>query len=304
MSMSIRKVLVLGCLLAVMPFLLGGCAGFPELTGPYLGQEPPGMEPSRFAPDVFKQALHSTTVFSPDGQEVYWGPMDDGRMEFMQLVDGKWTAPSTTPFSETLIADCPAFTADGSRLYFTSFRLPDGSADGSDENIWYMDRTTDGWGDPVMLPEAVNSLGVHWQLSIASNGDLYFGASPAEGGQPDIYRAELVDGEYTKVTRLGPTVNTELMEHSPYVARDGSYLIFTRVDAAFVDSDLYVSFRNPDGSWGEAIRMPAPPNAYGVHDHCPWVSDDGKYLFFNSFRGGEALPYWVDASVIERLRPK
>lgn len=136
------------------------------------------MEPTLFAPQVFREALHTATVFSPDGHEVYWGPMAQAKMQYMKLVDGRWTAPATAPFAETLSADCPAFSPDGNRLYFVSTRLPDGTGTGDDENIWYVERTSDGWSDPMMLPDAVNSLSLHWQFSIASNGDLYFGARP------------------------------------------------------------------------------------------------------------------------------
>jgi Tol biopolymer transport system component len=63
-----------------------------------------------------------------------------------------------------------------------------------------------------------------------------------------------------------------------------------------------VCFRNADGSWGEALRFGAPINT-SRHDQCPWVSNDGKYLFFASFRGGRSQVYWVDARVIEEMRP-
>lgn len=47
---------------------------FPKLTGPFLGQKPPGLVPEVFAPGVLSQfsMLHGKIVFSPNGLEVFW----------------------------------------------------------------------------------------------------------------------------------------------------------------------------------------------------------------------------------------
>lgn len=264
------------------------------------------MEPVLFAPEVFKEQMHTAPVFSPDGQEVFWRAASELQIKFMRLVDGRWSAPRIASFAERASADCPVFSPDGSRLYFISTRWRDQTENGgTDENIWYVERASQVAFSELarLLPDTVNSLTLHWTFSIASSGDLYFAALPPEGGQEDIYRAELVDGAYVDAERLGPAINTDRQEHCPYVARDGSYLIFTRVSEDLLDGDLYASFRQEDGSWGEAIPM-ATLNSVGAHDLCAWVSDDGKYLFFNSTRTGELLAYWVDAQVIEELRPR
>ena len=166
-------------------------------------------------------------------------------------------------------------------------------------------RRLDPAGRTLLLPAGRQPglLKLHWQLSMAPNGDLYFAGKASADAQPDIYRAELVDGQYTVMTKLEGTVNTDLMEHSPYIAKDCSYLLFSRVNRQLTDADLYVSFRDENGSWKQAIRLPAPINT-AAHDQCPRISDDGKYLFFISHRGGRSLPYWIDASVIEELRPR
>ena len=44
---------------------------FPKLTGPYLGQQPPGKELKRFAPGIVSPH-HSSISVSPDGKEIYW----------------------------------------------------------------------------------------------------------------------------------------------------------------------------------------------------------------------------------------
>jgi hypothetical protein len=45
--------------------------GFPELTGPYLGLEPPGMEPKLFAPGIVNTGMYTRDVaMTPDGNEI------------------------------------------------------------------------------------------------------------------------------------------------------------------------------------------------------------------------------------------
>ena len=50
--------------------------------------------------------------------------------------------------------------------------------------------------------------------------------------------------------------------------------------------------------------MGSPVNSAG-NEGSPYVSPDGLYLFFNSNREAQygRNPYWVDAQVIEGLRP-
>jgi Tol biopolymer transport system component len=261
------------------------------------------MTPELFAPGVFREPVNAGPAFSPDGQEVYWRPATGAHMNFRKLVDGVWSDTGFPSFDRG--DDSPAFSLDGNRLYFTRW-------DGNKENIWFVERAGEGWSAPVALPEAVNSLRLYWQFSFGKNGDLYFGAFGPAGTARDIYCAELVAGEYSRATRLGDAINSDQMEHSPCIARDGSYLLFSReyqTMEAFnarqpaSGSDLFVSFREEDGSWRQAIRFGAPINS-DAFDHCPTLSSDGKYLFFISDRGGRLQIYWVDAGVIEELRPE
>ncbi|MCK7537944.1 MAG: hypothetical protein MZV63_46820 [Marinilabiliales bacterium] len=61
---------------------------------------------------------------------------------------------------------------------------------------------------------------------------------------------------------------------------------------------LFVSFRNPDGTWSEAIDL----SGHGLDPHgkSAKISPDGKYLFF----GTNGDIYWVASALIEDLRPR
>jgi len=200
------KAIYVGILLSIIFVFIshGQQDDFPVLKGPYLSQKPPGMTPEIFAPGIITKAPHSVAVFSPDGLEVFWVPWSTLKMETMKQINGVWTKPHVVSFASEYDAENPWFTADGTRMYFTSTRPLE--AEGLKvkekfwhENIWYVNRERGGWSEPVPLSPELNSLDLHWQFSIDDqNKDLYFSASSGEsGGGSDVYKSEFIDGRYT-----------------------------------------------------------------------------------------------------------
>ena len=80
-------------------------------------------------------------------------------------------------------------------------------------------------------------------------------------------------------------------------------------EGGFGDSDLYISFRQKDDSWGPAINMGDKVNS-DKWDAYASVTPDGKYILFNRLIDGsnddkmDVDIYWVDAKIIETLRSK
>jgi hypothetical protein len=272
-----------------------------KASGPYLGQSPPGALAERFAPGILPRDLHSAPVFSPDGNQVYWKAMEarPDRFSFSQQVDGRWTAPrliqiGLLPFD----ADDPALSADGETLYFTSWRpvkwyrpLP------HKERIWQTRRQARRWTRPQPLSDAVNDRELHWQFSLAENGALYFTS------QGDLYRAPWIEGQHGAPQRLSAAINTSSREGTPFVAPDERYLLFgsDRETGSRGGEDLYVSYRQADGSWSAAVNLGPAVNT-AAPELCPRVSPDGRYLFFLSGKSGTYDAYWIDAQLLEQLR--
>ncbi len=280
---------------------------FPELKGDYLGQKPPGDKAELFSLGIISSiwGLHSTVVFSPDGNEVYWAPMVEfpgeiysrGGLLMMKRVNARWTAPAWASFSgPNGDDDVPFFSPDGKRLYFISRRPLPGEAQRGAERIWFANRTPDGWSVPKPVDPKVNSIEKHWEFSLDREGNLYFGGqAPDSVGMQDIYFARFKDGKYEKPANLGKPVNSAALEITPFIAPDGSYLLFSR------QYDIWVSFRTNGGAWTEPVKLGPEVNSPSV-ELCPMVTADGKYLFFLSQRDGESYAYWVQASVIEKVR--
>ncbi len=281
---------------------------FPVLKGDYLGQTPPGNKAELFGLGIISSiwGIHSTAVFSPDGNEVYWAPMmtfpgeiySRGGLLMMRRVNGQWEAPAWASFSGPQgNDDVPFFSADGKRLYFISRRPLPGETERGSERIWYTDRTGAGWSEPKPLDPNVNSVSKHWEFSLDRKGNVYFGGQASDSlGMGDIYMARFAEGKYDRPVNLGAPISSAAEETTPFIAPDGSYLLFSR------QFDLWVSFRGSGGAWSEPVNLGPEVNSPSV-ELCPIVTSDGKYLFFLSQRDGESHAYWVRAEVIEKLRP-
>lgn len=284
-----------------------------ELTGDYLGMKPPGMTPEVFAPGALMMPYkpHGALAFSPNGDELFYAylAVPINAMWTMKRVDGRWTSPSIASFSQpTSDADLdgdPFVTYDGKRLYFRTCRESSagGGAARRDSDIWYCERTASGWGEPQNLGAPINTERYERSPAVTRDGTLYFVAEGYEDGlgESDIYRSRFVDGRYTTPENLGPKVNSEHHDLTCYIAPDDGYIVFASTrPGGFGFLDLYVSFHNPDDTWSPAVNMGEEFNQ-GMTWH-PFVTADGRFLFF--MRGGRGRDdfYWVDAGIIDRYR--
>ena len=282
---------------------------FPVLEGDYLGQKPPADKAELFGLGIISSiwGIHSTAVFSPDGNEVYWAPMisfpgeiySSGGLLMMKRVDGRWTPPAWASFSGPDVNDdVPFFSPDGKRIYFISRRPLPGETQAGSEKIWCADRTSAGWSDPRPLDPNVNSMHMHWEFSLDREGNLYFaGQSPDSLGLQDIYLARFSGGKYETPVNVGEPINSAAGENTPFIAPDGSYLIFER------QYDLWISFRTEDGAWSEPVKLGPEVNSPSI-ELCPIVTTDSKYLFFLSQRDGESHAYWVRTKILDPLKEK
>jgi len=84
-----------------------------------------------------------------------------------------------------------------------------------------------------------------------------------------------------------------LDETTPFIDPGGEYILISRIDGTA--GHIAASFRGEDGTWTEPVALDLGDASYPV---CPYVSPDGKYLFFLS----RAKVYWVDAQVIDAAR--
>lgn len=259
-------------------------AEFPELSGPYLGQKPPGLTPEVFAPGFVSTAdfREFSGAFTPDGKEYYFFRFADGAgMMMTRLTSAGWTEPRPAPFNTAYIDNEPHITPDGRRLFFCSNRPYPGSGEGRRmTQVWVMSREGGGWGEP-------KHLGMGMMPSTSEKGRVFIG--------PAIF--ELVDDKLVEAGRLDydPTVREDerLPKEHTCMAPDESFHVFD------FKENLYVSFRTSNGTWGAPIDLSQRIDLPGG-EMLPTLSPDRQHLFFCN--GGDI--YWVSARIIEELRPK
>ncbi len=259
---------------------------FPHLEPPIFGQKPPGSIPEIFAPRMISTIQGElATTFSPDIEEFYFRRYDEGlendALVAIQYKDNLWTETFVVPRGEV--------SPDGKILY---------------KGNEYREQIGSGWSAIKSLGAPFDSIPI-MRLTASAEGTYYFDDVSSFGDNPPkvhIRYSRLIDGIREKPRRLDFDMGTTMKFH-PFIAQDESYLIFdSRPEGG--NNDMYISFRQEDGSWGNAINLGDKINTehsdiYGS------VTSDGEYFFFTrTLSNGEKNTMWVDAGFIEALRPK
>ncbi len=302
-----------------------GAKGMEKLSGPYLGQTPPGDTPQLFAPGIVStgQHEHSAATFSPDGKEVFWSlhmlPFEKkipSKLMVMRVVEGKWTGPVKAMVSGDHGDDSPILSPEGKTLYFASKRpAAPGEATKKKFDLWKAHKKNGRWGNPIHMGGPMSTPTHDIAASQTTSGMIYFLRGSGKKEDPFLMmRSQPVNGSYAKPERLPAPINVAEMSWTPFIAPDESYILFSSERAGGLGSlDLYVCFRKKDGAWGKAHNL-GPKINTEASERFPGVSPDGKYLFFVSARlkkenQGKDLPqngysdiYWVDAGILNTLK--
>ncbi len=303
-----------------------------EIVGDYLGCSVPTDMPEIFAPGLVSTGLNERDMtFSPDGNELFYSLMCGRQGVLIHVVreDGFWGRPAIASFSGKYSDLEPCISPDGSKLFFASQRPKDGT-DAKDYDIWVCHKEVGEWGEPINLGAPVNTAGNEFYPSLTNDGTLYFTAVyEGRNNADDIYRSRLVDGIYAEVEMLPDVVNSMSYEYNAFIAPDESYLLYTAHgrDGSLGGGDIFINFRNEDDSWSAPVNLGNAVNT-AYPDYCPFVTRDGKYLYFTSSRlqietrsipdityeslrrklngsgnGGQDI-YWISAEFLENLRPQ
>lgn len=314
--------------------LAGETTGFPELTGPYLGQPLPGSEPQLFAPGIVCDGLHNRDMaITLDGSEIFFTSHVSyfiySAILQTKLVDGVWTKPEVAPFSidARYVYAEPHISPDGKHLFFLSNRAAEEGGE-KNEDIWVVDRIEDGWGEPYDLGEPICSDADEYFPSVTRDGTIYFTRSEPRS-ESKILRSKLVDGQYQEPELLPEQVNCGENRFNAFISPDEKYLILGV--AGMPDSrggiDYYVVFRDENDNWSDPVNLGDKINSDSNNEFSPYVSPDGKYFFFMSSRlmdeamrpktlsiqtlrdiqdspmMGSTDIFWVEADFIVKLRP-
>lgn len=301
------------------------------LSGPYLGQLLPGSTPEIFAPGLVSRGYHELGItISPHGDEFFYVTANNRNLQYIIIQvksgDGVWLPPEVASFSGAYSDYRPYFSPDGTRLFFSSIRpVPGDTAQNSSHDIWFVEKRGESWSEPIHLGEPINSIGPEINPAVSSSGTIYFQTKYEDDRGFDILFARMDSNGYSPPHKLPPNINTQYDEGGPYIAPDESYLIFhSNRPGGIGRSDLYISFRQNDGTWNGPFNLGSPINS-AESETIPFLSADGQYLFFTSFiswgsdtfkgktyeelmrlyghpKNGAGTLYWVKADFLEKLR--
>ncbi|MFC2134324.1 hypothetical protein ACFLR4_00715 [Bacteroidota bacterium] len=273
-----------------------------SLTGPYLGQESPGLQAVRFpAQDYLSNSnwfWHGPLSFSPDGTEMYMTKyLNNGLMQinWARIVNNNWTLLETASFAAAIDENNPFVHADGNVVYFIS--------DKSSGRFWKSERTDIGWSNPenINIPDPEEEGGWGWQMSVTRDHSIYFDYMMSNGFNTFVSR--FVDGVYQTPERLPDNINAD-EAFTPFIDPDEEYIIFSsRRDGTYGSFDLFISFKNEADSWSDPVNMGNLINS-PRSEFAPYVTIDENHLFFFTERIGDSgyNPYWISSEVIENLR--
>jgi len=128
---------------------------------------------------------------------------------------------------------------------------------------------------------------VYAGFSLAANNSIYFFRSEPKGGDSGggIFYAPYVNNTWPRLIKL-PLVGT-----FPGIAPDESFMVFTAIrPGGLGETDLYLSLRQPDGTWGKARNLGPKINS-GYFEFGARISPDKKYMFFTRSNGWFDNPY-------------
>lgn len=296
---------------------------FIDFYGDYLGQKPPTDTPVVFLPDVVstKNLEHSAAQFTNNGKEVYWISGENlnsekyiQRLWFMKQINNRWTKPETVSLFHDTVSIGSISLLGNDQIYFGARldKTPNPGIKKEDwmkyynHDIWYASKQGHTWNEPTNIGSIINTNYLQSGPSITKEGTIYF-LSYLDGVKSNcgIFKSVKKDGKYTSPEALPICINSkESQDWTPFIANDDSYLIFSSYrEGQMGNGDLYISFHNmEEDKWSEAINMGSPINTRR-QERFPYVSPDGKYLFFTRPRKGYSQDiWWVKADIIKKLK--
>ena len=259
----------------------------------YLGQTPPGSTPKMFNLAVTNGHHACERIrISSDGKEIYYGelntyPPSSYRIRCFKYQDNKWQGP----FNVFEGYNAPTLSVNDSIIYMQN-------------NIfytYYSIRTDSGWSVPAKLLSS-NQRMHYFQKTNLNNSyaSSYYEGSPSDGNISKV----IVVNQDTILQSLGIPLNSSAQENDFYIARDESYIFFSKNTNGGA-GDIYLSYKKEDGKWTNPKNLGEPINKSGAFwEYGQFVSND-KYLFYTS--GGNSMSsyytYWVRIdSLLDSLR--
>ncbi len=175
---------------------------------------------------------------------------------------------------------------DGQRMILTRcVRVGDGDLRCS---LWQSEKEKGTWKKPMQLPSAINQNGSSSMqpclVQLTDYEILYFASDrPGGYGNLDIWYSIVKNGHYQDPVNLGPIINTEGEEVTPFYDKSHNILYFSSDEHHSIgDFDIFCS-EGALGRWQHVKHLDHPFNSV-YNDFYFTINQDGKSGFLSSNR--------------------
>ncbi len=249
-------------------------------------------KPSPFLMDILQEypSVRDLAIMDSEAYFTVQSPLAEVSVIMVsRKTRNKWRKPNIANFSGRFGDLEPFISTDGLRLYFASNRpLSPDESEVKDYDLWMVLRNDPGsaWSEPVNLGSIVNTEHNEFYPSLTSAGALYFTSDrPDSRGKDNIFYSARDGKGFSPPVSLSDSINTPGYEFNAFIAPDESYLIFSGYNRedGLGSGDLYISFKQADKSWTQAVNMGENINSKQM-DYCPFVDVENQTLYFTSRR--------------------
>ncbi len=248
--------------------------------------------------DRYNDAIKNLQVFLDKANDEK--DMNEAKKWLKQIEFVKQAYEHPVPFNPIRLSDkvntpykdyWPSLTIDEKELYYTvalptDKRTPYGQVL-YQEDLYYSRKSANNeWLPGRKVDGGINTDDNEGAQSISANGQFLFYVAcnrKSDYGSCDIYFSERTSAGWTKPKNIGPPVSTQFWESTPAASSDGRILFFScggRPDSRG-GKDLYVSYKNSDGTWSEPQNLGDSINTAG-NEYAPFLHPDGRTLYFSS----------------------
>lgn len=219
----------------------------------------------------------TTTANTKEEEDLYVSTLNNGQWSHAERM------PEPVNSTDNEGAQC--ISQDGRIMFYTACNRNDG---GGRCDLYMCVNKSGRWSKPRNLGSAVNSGAWEGQPTFSIDGRTLYFVSNRKGGHGgmDIWKTTFDGGQWTAPENLGPEINTEFDEMSPFIHFDDHTLYFSsNRPEGMGGMDLFVAKRDDNGRWTQPTNLGYPINT-GGDDNNLIVSADGRTAIFASQRDG------------------
>ncbi len=188
---------------------------------------------------------------------------------FVEKINGQWTDPVN--LSPQILSDGDLYptclSADGDKLLL--------SKDEDFNSDIYISRRENGmWTPAVRLGKNINTK--YWENHACVSPDgktmIFTSNKPGGYGGFDLYMSRYDEtlGEWGEAVNLGPVINTEFNEETPFLTSGGKQIYFSSQGHETMGGyDVFTSSQDENGNWTKPVNIGYPIN----------TTDDDMFFF-------------------------